>query len=802
MATLDINDVEPRREYIAAAAQTLFSVPFELFANGDLAVFIDGALQGLDADYTVSGAGVEGGGSITLLTAATGGESIVVESDIPMARDSKYTQAGDLPHEILDNDFQRIVRMLQQLERDLARTFRLQRTDVNDASLAIPLAAARINKFLTTGAAGELLFSQSIPAATTFNQATVGANLWPQTAGEVAASVTPTFFYYPPGDLRRYNGIGDGVADASTALQAGIDVANQSGLPLLIPYTGNYYKFDTAIVLASLSNPLTILGVGGRPELRYEGVDVNVAIQVTDTNGNDFRMEDVVVNADQNASKPVRVDNPSPSMAAANIGRGIVRNCLFKNGWMAVGNSQGASGISFVGGFSEIILDDVDVSNIDRATGAGTSGSQGCTGITISFDDINAYCRKLTVNGGSADTVTNNETTGMGDDLDCDGFVYFVPSATANGGHHLPATLHMSKFRFKDCKGRCLKTQADGYSFVRDCVVDRSLEEAINNAVDFDFQRGPGVVDGITYYANERVGGGTTWGTSHAIFAYRADQLAVTEPNRDGGLSISNVKIYSAIPTGTDTLPYFLLLGNDDTSRELIDIKVLNNSIMGGRINQWIRSTVAWNSENLSLTVVGNEGDVTSSLIEFTAAVSSTLTRITAHDNRNSRTITTPVLVSLSTGVEPYLSAYDNDGYVETFRPTADGSNNLSQVFRPHLLGGDDPSIGHAIAMPQSISLGDDATHNFKETGQYGMAWITNNFSDASQAFFSHDPNDCTEFYKAAATAASLSFGTGQTNPDVDGDLNIWKSANGVISIKNRLGSTRTFHLVTFGGNF
>ena len=48
--TVDINDVTPRSEYTAIAAQTIFDVPFEFFDNGDLVVLVDGATQALDVE--------------------------------------------------------------------------------------------------------------------------------------------------------------------------------------------------------------------------------------------------------------------------------------------------------------------------------------------------------------------------------------------------------------------------------------------------------------------------------------------------------------------------------------------------------------------------------------------------------------------------------------------------------------------------------------------------------------------------------------------------------------------------------
>lgn len=65
---------------------------------------------------------------------------------------------------------------------------------------------------------------------TTLNQQALGAVLYPQTAAELAAGVTPTNYYYEPGDVRRY-----GAASAAsgptnvTAIQAACNVTKQQG---------------------------------------------------------------------------------------------------------------------------------------------------------------------------------------------------------------------------------------------------------------------------------------------------------------------------------------------------------------------------------------------------------------------------------------------------------------------------------------------------------------------------------------------------------------------------------------------
>jgi hypothetical protein len=639
------------------------------------------------------------------------------------------------------------------------------------------------------------LLSTNVVTAQTADQAQIGLALYPRTAAEISAGVTPVKMHHPPGYLPRYGSEGDGTTDDSAALQAGLAVANQSGLPLLIPYTSNYYKFDTALTLASLSNPIKIIGEG-QPELRYEGSNANYAAQVTDTNGNDFEIDGVIINADQNASIALRVSNRSASMADANIGKAIFRNSVFKDSWMAVGNTYASAGILVVGGFSEMVVENVVVRNIDRATGAGVAGTRGSVGIAATFKDINAYVRKLTVIGGEIDTITNNETTGSAADVDADGIIYSTPSARANGGEHLAASMTLWGTRFKDCKGRCVKTQTDGFTIIRDFTIERGLEEAIKNAVDFDLQRGGGIISGGNYYVYEKSGGGTTLGLSHAIIAWKPDQLATQAPNADGGLRVSDITIYSSIPTSVDTLPYFALLGNDDTTRQLTAFSIKDCVIVGGRISRWLKAT-GQTEQELNITLEGIEGDTTTSLIQFRAAVGSNV-HLVVNKNRNFGTITTPDLIELATSGEPRVSGYDNTGWNTSYLGTSQ-SNKLAEIFRPTLIGGDSTN-SHVLATAQTVTLADDAEHAFGSTGTYGVGIITNNFSQASQAVFSHASNAFTEYYQDGATSALLTFGT-VANPDVDGDINIWITGNDTINVKNRLGSQQVFHFWHFGGD-
>lgn len=93
----------------------------------------------------------------------------------------------------------------------------------------------------------------------------------------------------------------------------------------------------------------------------------------------------------------------------------------------------------------------------------------------------------------------------------------------------------------------------------------------------------------------------------------------------------------------------------------------------------------------------------------------------------------------------------------------------------------------------EHASIADDGTFAFTLNTTYAIAVIINN----------RNPDDYAIVGLAGTIApVDLAIGanvsTGAANPDIDGDVNIWPSADGEVSIKNRLGSTRVFHVLSF----
>ena len=165
---LQISDTTPRIQYTATSGQTNFSVPFEFFAVADLKVYNGTTLLTYNnspssaSQYSVTGAGVTGGGSITLGSpGATLNDSITIVRDLAIERLSDFPVSGNFPIQTLNSELDKIVAMLQQLEEQFARTLQYPVTTTTGFDVDLPELVA--NRVLSVNAdATALLANQEL----------------------------------------------------------------------------------------------------------------------------------------------------------------------------------------------------------------------------------------------------------------------------------------------------------------------------------------------------------------------------------------------------------------------------------------------------------------------------------------------------------------------------------------------------------------------------------------------------------------------------------------------------------------
>ena len=127
---MPVSDTDPKKSYSGDGSTTEFTYDFRIFEDKDItATLIDSdgveTVLVLTTDYTVSGAGAETGGSITLTTAPLNGETLVIQRILVIKRETDYPTNGAFRSQVLDNDIDRVVMTVQQVNTDQKRCLKI-----------------------------------------------------------------------------------------------------------------------------------------------------------------------------------------------------------------------------------------------------------------------------------------------------------------------------------------------------------------------------------------------------------------------------------------------------------------------------------------------------------------------------------------------------------------------------------------------------------------------------------------------------------------------------------------------------
>ena len=151
--TIDISNNNPRINYSVSegVTQTIFSVPFEFFEDGDLTVYVDGVEKTITTDYSVTG-GDGSTGTITFVTAdpgeeqqvtgATGGSTVTIVRDIPIERTTDFTAGADINRAALNTQLDTIIGLIADVDDRASRSLQLNDYETG-ASVTLPSLDSR-----------------------------------------------------------------------------------------------------------------------------------------------------------------------------------------------------------------------------------------------------------------------------------------------------------------------------------------------------------------------------------------------------------------------------------------------------------------------------------------------------------------------------------------------------------------------------------------------------------------------------------------------------------------------------------
>jgi hypothetical protein len=148
-----------------------FAYQFKIIQDSDLEVFIrtnstgaESAAKVLGTDYSMTGAGVATGGTVTFLSGKIpiSGQTIVLRRNVPKTQVIDYIANDPFPAETHEEGLDRGIMVAQQNFEEVERSIKLSKTNTMSSTEFKVGAAERANKVLSFDSTGELSVTQEL----------------------------------------------------------------------------------------------------------------------------------------------------------------------------------------------------------------------------------------------------------------------------------------------------------------------------------------------------------------------------------------------------------------------------------------------------------------------------------------------------------------------------------------------------------------------------------------------------------------------------------------------------------------
>lgn len=226
---MTVSSETTRVQYACNGATISFAYPFRIFADSDLLVIRSDAAGNetafvLNSDYTVTGAGDAGGGSITIIDNALPPDpasKVPSGYKLTLMRNLAYTQAVDygegdaFPAESHELALDRLTMLVQQTKEQLDRALRVKRS----STLTTPIADEGAGYYLRWNAAGT-----AVEATAAVNDP---GSFTQSGTGTVSRSVTSKLGEIV--SVKDFGAVGNGVADDTAAIHYARDSVGTYG---------------------------------------------------------------------------------------------------------------------------------------------------------------------------------------------------------------------------------------------------------------------------------------------------------------------------------------------------------------------------------------------------------------------------------------------------------------------------------------------------------------------------------------------------------------------------------------------
>jgi len=249
---MTISTTDSRISYNGNGVTTVFSFPYRFLANGDLVVVSVSSAgvettKTLTTDYTLTGAGNDAGGTVTMLVAPASGTRLIIYRDTAITQETDYISGDPFPAETHERALDRLTMIAQEIAPNLARSITLPVGDASGLNNTLPAAANRLDKFIvfdaTTGATELSTVTQTqvasaVAAAYAAGSTADAVTYLPEGTGAVSRSVQSRM--REAYSVTDFGATGDGSTDDTAEIQAAIDAVRAVGGGVLLFPAGTY----------------------------------------------------------------------------------------------------------------------------------------------------------------------------------------------------------------------------------------------------------------------------------------------------------------------------------------------------------------------------------------------------------------------------------------------------------------------------------------------------------------------------------------------------------------------------------
>jgi hypothetical protein len=166
--------------YNGNGSTTAFATGFQFISNSDLQVVVTDAdgvetIKTLTTHYTVTGAGVAGGGTVTFLTAPASGTFVNIKSNVTLDQQVDYVEGGAFSAATHETALDKLTKAVQQIKEITDRSLKLPISNQSITTQTSPITAGYILGVNDAGTALEWKTPEDVASGATIS--TFGASL-------------------------------------------------------------------------------------------------------------------------------------------------------------------------------------------------------------------------------------------------------------------------------------------------------------------------------------------------------------------------------------------------------------------------------------------------------------------------------------------------------------------------------------------------------------------------------------------------------------------------------------------------